>query len=262
MDSWARAAAASDEGITKLRQLISRIKTGIEDLWHPTKAPASTTPPPSSASTAPSASACPVSARRPREDTKGPSRDQPSARFRQGREDANRPPGRLSAPPPARHHRDQAGQLQRQREQRLRHRPCRPVDRTVLYWHRHWRRDFLGKIHALKATPPAAGEAAGPAVTRASLQADLLAAHELAARLGTRSGNLKRPSEALGEQALRESGLGAPADIDALNHKISQPEQQAAALRIQLSEREDELAAARSANRELVTRIDHTPQIR
>src|SRR5712691_7395769 len=56
------------------------------------------------------------------------------------------------------------------------------VDRTFLYRHR----DLLGKIHALEATPPAAGGGAGPAVTRASLQADLLAAHERAIRLTAR----------------------------------------------------------------------------
>ena len=131
------------------------------------------------------------------------------------------------------------------------------VDRTFLYRHR----DLLEKIHALEAAPPAAGQAAGPAVTRASLQADLLAAHERAARLNAQVRQLeKRLSEALGEQAWRESGLGAPPDIDALNHKISQLEQQAADLRIQLSERDDELAASRAANRELMTRINHAPK--
>jgi Family of unknown function (DUF6262) len=131
------------------------------------------------------------------------------------------------------------------------------VDRTFLYRHR----DLLEKIHALEAAPAAAGQAAGPAVTRASLQADLLAAHERAARLNAQVRQLeKRLSGALGEQAWRESGLGAPPDIDALNHKISQLEQQAADLRIQLSERDDELAAARAANRELMTRINHAPE--
>ncbi len=48
------------------------------------------------------------------------------------------------------------------------------VDRTFLYRHR----DLLGKIHATQAGPPAASGGAGPAVTRASLQADLLAAHD------------------------------------------------------------------------------------
>ena len=54
------------------------------------------------------------------------------------------------------------------------------VDRSFLYRHR----DLLEKIHALAAEPPATtSERAGPAVTRTSLQADLLAAHERAARL-------------------------------------------------------------------------------
>jgi Family of unknown function (DUF6262) len=131
------------------------------------------------------------------------------------------------------------------------------VDRTFLYRHR----DLLEKIHALEAAPPAAVETPGPAVTRASLQADLLAAHERAARLHARVRQLeKRLSEALGEQTWRESGLGAPPDTDALNDKISQLEQQAADLRIQVSERDDELAAARAANRELMTRINHAPK--
>jgi chromosome segregation ATPase len=128
------------------------------------------------------------------------------------------------------------------------------VDRTFLYRHR----DLLAQVHALEAAPPAAGEhTAGPAVTRASLQADLLAAHERAARLTARIHQLeKRLSEALGEQAWRESGLGAPADIDALTQKITYLEQQAADLRLQLEERGDDLTAARAANRELMAQLN------
>ena len=127
------------------------------------------------------------------------------------------------------------------------------VDRTFLYRHR----DLLGKIHALEAAPPPAGERAGPVVTRASLQADLLAAHERAARLNSRVQQLeKRLSEALGEQAWRESGLGAPADIDALTQQITHLEQQVIDLRIQLEERDEELAAARAANRELMAQLN------
>jgi transposase-like protein len=133
------------------------------------------------------------------------------------------------------------------------------VDRTFLYRHR----DLLGQIHALEAAPPGAGGTPGPAVTRASLQADLLAAHERAARLNALVWQLeKRLSELLGEQTWQQSGLGAPADIDALSRKITQLEQQAADLRIQLSERDDELAAARAANRELMTSINHSPNNR
>ena len=127
------------------------------------------------------------------------------------------------------------------------------VDRTFLYRHR----DLPGKIHVLEASPPAAGETPGPAVTRASLQAGLLAAHERAARLNARVRQLEeRLSQALGEQAWRQSGLGAPADISALNDKITQLERQAAGLRLQISERDDELAAARAANRELMAQLN------
>ena len=126
------------------------------------------------------------------------------------------------------------------------------VDRTFLYRHR----DLLGKIHATQASPPA-GNGTGPAVSRASMQAGLLAAHERALRLHARIQQLeKRLSEALGEQAWRESGLGAPAGTGALSHTITRVQQQAADLRIRLEERDSELAAARAANRGLMTQLN------
>jgi hypothetical protein len=126
------------------------------------------------------------------------------------------------------------------------------VDRAFIYRHR----DLLEKIHAFEAAPPAV-QGGGPAVTRASLQADLLAAHEHSSRLSARLQQFeKRLSEVLGEQAWRESGLGAPADIDALNQKITHLEQQAIDLRLQLEERDQELAAARAANRELMAQLN------
>jgi hypothetical protein len=127
------------------------------------------------------------------------------------------------------------------------------VDRSFLYRHR----DLLGKIHALAAEPPAASGGAGPAVTRASLQAELLAAHERAVRLHTRVQHLEhRLSEALGEHAWRESGLGNPADIDALHQQITRLKQQTIDLRLQLAERDEDLAAARATNREFMARIN------
>jgi hypothetical protein len=126
------------------------------------------------------------------------------------------------------------------------------VDRTFLYRHR----DLMEKIHALQADP-VPGEHTGPAVTRASLQADLLAAHERAARLNARIHQLeKRLSEALGEHTWRESGLGAPADIDTLHQRIGQLEQRNLDLQHQLAERDEDLAAARAANRELMARLN------
>jgi chaperonin cofactor prefoldin len=126
------------------------------------------------------------------------------------------------------------------------------VDHTFLYRHR----DLLEKIHALQADP-VPDEHTGPAVTRASLQADLLAAHERAVRLNTRIQQLeKRLSEALGEQTWRESGLGAPTDVDALHQRITHLEQQAIDLQQQLEERDEDLTAARATNRELMARLN------
>jgi len=126
------------------------------------------------------------------------------------------------------------------------------VDRTFLYRHP----DLLEKIHALQADP-VRDDHTGPGVTRASLQADLLAAHERAARLDARIQQLeKRLSQALGAHTWSESGLGAPTDIDSLHQRISQLEQHNRNLRQQLDEREEDLAAARAANRELMARLN------
>jgi transposase-like protein len=123
------------------------------------------------------------------------------------------------------------------------------VDRTFLYRHR----DLLEQLHAAEAQPPNA-PGIGPAVSRASLQADLLAAQERAARQATRVQHLERRlSELLGEQAWRESGLGAP---DQLKQQIIMLEQQAIDLRLQLEERDQDLDAARAANRELMARLN------
>ncbi|WP_138720493.1 hypothetical protein [Nonomuraea basaltis] len=120
---------------------------------------------------------------------------------------------------------------------------------------------MLEKIHAVEAAPPATGGGAGLAVTRASLQADLLAAHKRAVRLDARVQQLERRlSEAHGEKVWRESGLGTPADIDALNQKITHLEQQVIDLRLQLEERDEDLAAARAATRELMTRLNSPPR--
>ena len=127
------------------------------------------------------------------------------------------------------------------------------VDRSFLYRHR----DLLEKIHTRQAAAPPAGGEPGPTVTRASLQADLLAAADRTQRLNGRVHQLEhRLSEALGEKAWRESGLAVPADIDALNQKINHLEQQAIDLRLQLDERDQDLAAARAANRELMAQVN------
>jgi chromosome segregation ATPase len=125
------------------------------------------------------------------------------------------------------------------------------VDRTFLYRHR----DLLAHVHTAEAQPHTTD--AATTVSRASLQADLLAAQHRCVRLTARTQQLEtRLSEILGEQAWRSSGLGAPTDIDQLQRQIVNLEQQVVDLRLQLEERDAELAAARGANRELMTRIN------
>ena len=128
------------------------------------------------------------------------------------------------------------------------------VGRTFLYRHR----DLLEQVHAVQANAPALA-GTGPAASNASLQADLLNAQQRATRLAARVHQLEsRLSSLLGEHAWQESGLGAPADIDTLKQHNLTLEQEIIDLRLQLSERDQDLAAARAANRELMTQINTT----
>ncbi|MFF1344246.1 hypothetical protein ACFVYT_41710 [Streptomyces sp. NPDC058290] len=126
------------------------------------------------------------------------------------------------------------------------------VDRTFLYRHR----DLLDVLHTA-AHEPAKPTAGGPAVTRASLQTDLANAAARSARLATRVQQLEeRLSRALGEEAWRTSGLGAPADVAELNSRLTQIEQRNVELTRALEERQAELDAARAANRDLTLALN------
>lgn len=126
------------------------------------------------------------------------------------------------------------------------------VDRTFLYRHR----DLLEHIHTAEIQPPDKPEI-GPQVTRASLQTDLLAAQQRCTRMAARTQQLEtRLSELLGEQAWRATGLGTPTDIDQLQQQIIALEQQVVDLHLQLEERDQDLAAARTANRELMAQLN------
>ncbi|WP_371618120.1 DUF6262 family protein [Streptomyces sp. NBC_00454] len=128
------------------------------------------------------------------------------------------------------------------------------VDRTFLYRHP----DLLERVHVAASTPVEDGRMA--AVSRTSLQTDLVNALEANKRLNTRVRQLeKRLSSQLGESVWAESGLGAPVDIDQLQRRIALLEQELAGKRGELDERTEELEAARAANRELTRSLNHRP---
>lgn len=54
----------------------------------------------------------------------------------------------------------------------------------------------------------------------------------------------------------RETGLGAPADLDTLHRQITSLQQEVTELRRQLTERTEELEAARAASRELMAQLN------
>jgi hypothetical protein len=128
------------------------------------------------------------------------------------------------------------------------------VNRSLLYRH--------PDLHAMvltKAAEPPTTPTGGPAASRASLIADLAGAHDRINRLVRENTQLgDRLSEALGEQAWRESGLGGPDDIDELHRRNTELEQQVVELRRQLSEKDDDLNAARATNRELMASLNRT----
>ncbi|MEU4705612.1 DUF6262 family protein [Nocardia salmonicida] len=129
------------------------------------------------------------------------------------------------------------------------------VDRTFLYRHP----DLLAQIHTAQSTPTSTHGNAAP-VSTASLKADLANAQARMARLLAHNKLLeKKLSELLGEEAWQESGLGAPADIDQLQREITTLQQQVVDLSGQLTDREQELDAARAANRELFASMNKRP---
>jgi hypothetical protein len=112
------------------------------------------------------------------------------------------------------------------------------------------------RVHVREAQPPAL-PGGGSVVTRASLQADLLAARERAVRLAARVRQLEHRLSGLpGEQAWRESGLGQADDIGQLRRQVTRRAEDNQQLRSGLAERDQDLAAARAANRELMARLN------
>jgi hypothetical protein len=95
------------------------------------------------------------------------------------------------------------------------------------------------------------------AVSVASLRTELANMHAQNTRLARHITLLEtRLSEALGNQAYKASGLGVVDETSDLRRYIAELEQRTAELTEPLRDREDELNAARTANRELMAELN------
>jgi hypothetical protein len=122
--------------------------------------------------------------------------------------------------------------------------------------HRH--PDLHAAVIAAAGDPAAGGPAGAGAVSRRSLLADNANLRERNRRLEHHAHGLQqRLSELLGTQISERTGLGAPADAAALREQADGLRQQILDLRKALEERDEELAAAREANRRLMAELNH-----
>jgi hypothetical protein len=123
--------------------------------------------------------------------------------------------------------------------------------------HRH--PDLRAAVIAAADAPATAGGPAGAGtVSRRSLLADNANLRERNHRLEHLARGLEqRLSELLGTQISQRTGLGAPDDAAALREQAGSLRQQILDLRKTLGERDDELAAAREANRRLIAELNH-----
>jgi len=125
------------------------------------------------------------------------------------------------------------------------------VDRSFLYRHH----DLRSQILTLAAEPEPHPASTG--ISRRSLLADLanLRAHN--ERLRHQNAKLtERLSEILGEQVFHDAGLTRTDETSTLQKRVAELEQQLLNRRQDLQDRDDELAAARAANRDLMTRLN------
>lgn len=121
--------------------------------------------------------------------------------------------------------------------------------------HRH--PDLRAAVIAAAEDPATSGPAGASAVSRRSLLADNANLRDRARRLEQHAHSLEeRLSELLGTQISQRTGLGPPPDVTALNDQISPLQQENLDLRRRAEEREEELAAAREANRRLMTELN------
>lgn len=122
--------------------------------------------------------------------------------------------------------------------------------------HRH--PDLRAAVIAAADDPATSSPAGVGAVSRRSLLADNANLRERNHRLEHHAHGLEqRLSELLGTQISQRTGLGAPDDATALREQADSLRQQILDLRKTLDERDEELAAAREANRRLMAELNH-----
>ena len=125
------------------------------------------------------------------------------------------------------------------------------VDRSFLYRHH----DLRTQILALAAEPEP--HPASTAISRRSLLADLANLHAHNERLRHQNTKLtERLSELLGEQVFHDAGITRTDEIGTLRQRVAELEQQFLDRRQDLQDRDDELAAARAANRDLIATLN------
>lgn len=121
--------------------------------------------------------------------------------------------------------------------------------------HRHL--DLRASVFAIAEQP--APPAMSGTVTRHTLEADNLNLRETIRRQAQHISDLEaRLSELLGEQAYTRTGLGAPRDHTVLQEQIQALQNEVQELHATVRERDEDLGAAREAQRQLMAQTNKT----
>jgi chromosome segregation ATPase len=129
------------------------------------------------------------------------------------------------------------------------------VDRSFLYRHHDLRSRILAQ--ATQPDPPPAS----PRVSHRSLLADLANARAHNERLRRQNTKLtERLSETLGTEAFHAAGLTTDEEVQTLRARVADLERQLHDARRDLNDKDDELTAARTANRDLIATLNTTRQ--
>lgn len=126
------------------------------------------------------------------------------------------------------------------------------VHRSLIYRH-----PDLHAAVTTRAAEPQINTATGPSASKQSLLTDIANLTDRVRRQDAHIRHLEqRLAEALGEQVWQQAGLGGPPDHDALQKRVTHLEQHLAELQQQLADRDDDLDAARAANRQLIASLN------